>query len=91
MQIKDNHHLKWPKPLHSSPSVREKRKYCHFNKDHGHYTEDCKDLKKQIEELIQKGNLQKFVKKGESSRPRGDDGERHQTIPKDEAKIFNFP
>ena len=23
-QIKDDHHLKWPRPLHSSPNVREK-------------------------------------------------------------------
>ena len=57
MQIKDDHYLKWPRPLHSSPNVRDKKKYCHFHKNHGHYTEDCKDLKEQIEELIQKGKL----------------------------------
>ena len=44
-QIKDDHHLKWPKPLHSSPNVRNKMKYCRFHKDHGHYTKDCRDLK----------------------------------------------
>ena len=38
VQIKDDHHLKWPKPLHSSPNVRDKRKYCY-------YTEDCRDLR----------------------------------------------
>ena len=37
MQIKDEHYLKWPRPLHSSPHIRDK--------DHGHYTEDCQDLK----------------------------------------------
>ena len=26
-QIKDEHYLKWPKPLHSSLNVRDKRKY----------------------------------------------------------------
>ena len=52
VQIKDEHYLKWPRPLHSSPSVCDKKKFCRFHKDHGHYTEDCKDLKKQIEELI---------------------------------------
>ena len=41
MQIKDEHYLKWPRPLHSSPYVRDKNKYCHFHKYHGHYTEDC--------------------------------------------------
>ncbi|XP_075636669.1 uncharacterized protein LOC142608895 [Castanea sativa] len=67
-QIKDEHYLQSPRPLHSSPNVRDKNKYCRFQKDHGHYTEDFRDMKGQIEELIQKGKLQKYVKKGESSR-----------------------
>ena len=54
-QIKDEHYLKWPRPLHSSPSVRDKNKYCRFHKDHGRNTEDCRDLKGQIEDLIRKG------------------------------------
>ena len=67
MQIKDEHYLKWPRPLHSSPHICDKNKYYRFHKDHGHYTEDCQDLKEQIEELIRKGKLQKYVKKGEYS------------------------
>ena len=27
-QIKDDHYLKWPRPLHSSLNVRNKNKYC---------------------------------------------------------------
>ncbi|XP_075654243.1 uncharacterized protein LOC142624530 [Castanea sativa] len=67
-QINDEHYLQWLRPLNSSPNVRDKNKYCRFHKDHGHYTEDCRNLKGQIEELIHKGKLQKYVKKGESSR-----------------------
>ncbi|XP_023899167.1 uncharacterized protein LOC112011022 [Quercus suber] len=67
-EIKDEQCLKWPKPLQSPPSVRDKRKYCHFHKDHGHYTEDCRDLKEQIKELIQKGKLQRYVKRAETTR-----------------------
>ena len=44
-EIRDEPSLKWPRPLYSSPNVRNKRKYCRFHKDHGHYTEDCRDLK----------------------------------------------
>ena len=44
-EIRDDPSLKWPRPLHSSPNVHDKRKYCRFHKDHGHYTEDCRDLK----------------------------------------------
>ena len=56
-QIKDEHYPKWPRLLHSSPNVCDKKKYCRFHKDHDHYTEDCRDLKEQIEELIWKGKL----------------------------------
>ena len=56
-QIKDKHYLKWSRPLHSLPNVRDKRKYYRFHKDHGHYTDNYKDLKEQIEELIWKGKL----------------------------------
>nr|XP_023877196.1 uncharacterized protein LOC111989636 [Quercus suber] len=76
-KIKDEHYLKWPRPLHSSPNLRDKKKYCRFHKDHGYYTEDCRDLKEQIEELIQKGKLQKYVKNGEYSRFRGDSKNQH--------------
>ena len=75
-EIKDEQYLKWPRPLHSSPNVRDKRKYCRFHKDHRHYTEDCRDLKEQIEELIRKGKLQKHMKKGEFGRYR--DGKKDQ-------------
>ena len=62
-EIRDEPSLKWPRPLRSSPNMRDKRKYCRFHKDHGHYTEDCRDLKEQIEELIRRGKLQQYVKR----------------------------
>ena len=52
VQIKDEHYLKWPRPLHSSHNMHAKKKYYQFHKDHGHFIEDCRDLKEQIEELI---------------------------------------
>ena len=63
MHIKDKHYFKWLRPFHSSPHIRDKNKYYRFHKDHGHYTKDYQDLKEQIEELIRKGKLQKYVKK----------------------------
>ena len=84
VQIKDKHYLKWPRLLHLSPNVWDKKKYRRFHKDHGHLTEECRDLKKQIEDLIQKGKLQRYVKKGESSRFRDDDKNQREFSPKDE-------
>ena len=68
IEIRDEPSLKWPRPLHSSPNIRDKRKYRRFYKDHGHYTEDCRDLKEQVEELIWRGKLQQYVKKGDSTK-----------------------
>ena len=44
--------------------MSDKKRYYQFHKDHSHNTEDCRDLNEQIEELIRKGKLQKYVKKG---------------------------
>ena len=63
MQIKDEPSLKRTKPLSTSSRKHDPKKYCRFHKDHDHYTDECHDLKKQIEELIQRGKLQKFIKR----------------------------
>ena len=63
IQIKDNPTLKWPKALSSSLKWRDKKQYCRFHKDHRHYIDECQDVKEQIKKLIQRGKLQKFVKK----------------------------
>ena len=88
MQIKDEHYLKWPRPLHSSPNVCDRNKYCRFHKDHGYYTKDCRDLKEQIEELIQKGKLQKYVKKGEYSKFRGGNKNQHESSSRSDDRSF---
>ena len=90
-QIKDKHYLKWPRPLHLLPNFRYKKKYCYFHKDHGHYTEDCKDLKEQIKELIRKGTLQRFVKKGEPSKSRDDNKDKREASPRDENHTSQHP
>ena len=84
MEIKDEKYLKWPRPLHSSPNVCDKRKYCRFHKDHRYYIKDCRDLKEQIEELIQKGKLHKYMKMGDSSRYRDDNKDQHKVSQRDE-------
>ena len=45
IKIKDDPALKWPKPLSSSSKWGDPKKYCCFHKDHGHYTDECWDLK----------------------------------------------
>ena len=78
-QIKDEHYLKWLRPLHSSPNIRDKNKYCRFHKDHDDNTEDCRDLKEQVKELIRKGRLQKYVKKNEYNKFKSDHRSQHES------------
>ncbi|XP_058185743.1 uncharacterized protein LOC131302968 [Rhododendron vialii] len=64
---------------------RAKDKYCKFHKDHGHNTNDCINLKQQIEDLIQRGRLQHFVTKKYQKQPRREDTSkegRYGTIPR---------
>ncbi|KAH7852021.1 hypothetical protein Vadar_019597 [Vaccinium darrowii] len=46
--------LKWPGKLRTDPNKWPRDKWCRFHRDHGHETDDCIDLKQQIEDLIQR-------------------------------------
>ncbi|XP_021737299.1 uncharacterized protein LOC110703823 [Chenopodium quinoa] len=39
---------------------RDVKKYCMFHRDVGHYTEECVQLKENIEDLIRKGRLSQY-------------------------------
>ncbi|XP_022874237.1 uncharacterized protein LOC111393068 [Olea europaea var. sylvestris] len=46
----------------TSSSKRNQSKYCHFHKNHGHNTEECLQLKEEIEPQLRRGLLAKYVK-----------------------------
>ena len=47
--------------MRSNPTKRDNTRYCEFHRDHGHRTDDCIQLRKEIEYLIQCGYLRCFV------------------------------
>ena len=47
--------------MKTNPAKRGSTKYCEFHRDHGHRTDDCIQLRKKIEYLIQRGHLHRFV------------------------------
>jgi len=63
MQIKDDPSLKWPKKMKRDPNKRNRNKYCRFHKDHGHDTDECFDLKQQIENFIRQRKLRNFLER----------------------------
>ena len=52
MQIKDEPSLKWPEKMKGDPNKHNRNKYCRFHRDRGHNTDECFDLKQQIENVI---------------------------------------
>ncbi|GKV19329.1 hypothetical protein SLEP1_g29608 [Rubroshorea leprosula] len=56
----------------SNPARRDQTRFCAFHGEHGHDTEECRQLKIEIERLIRRGALRQFVKTNDSSRNRKD-------------------
>ena len=54
MEIEKDQDIRWPKPLKDDPAKLDKSKYCIFYKDVGHDTDECRQLKDEIEFLIRK-------------------------------------
>ncbi|KAL2235534.1 UNVERIFIED_CONTAM: hypothetical protein Sindi_1285600 [Sesamum indicum] len=61
--------LKWPKHTRFTPAKKYSNKYCHFHKEKGHGTEDCYQLKNEIERLVRQGYFRNQVTRKHS---RGD-------------------
>ena len=61
MQVKDDPSLKWPEKMKGDPNKRNRNKYCRFHRDYGHDTDECFDLKQQVENLIRQGKLKSFL------------------------------
>ena len=49
--------------MKEDPNKCNKNKYCCFHKDHGHDTDECYDLKQQIENLIRQEKLRNFLRR----------------------------
>ena len=63
MQIKDDPSLKWAEKMKEEPNKCNTNKYCCFHRDHGHDTDECNDLKQQIENLIRQEKLRNFLRR----------------------------
>ena len=60
-EVKHEKFLKWSSQMRSDPTKRDNTRYCEFHRDHGNRTDDCIQLKKEIEYLIRRGYLRRYI------------------------------
>ncbi|XP_027158506.1 uncharacterized protein LOC113760135 [Coffea eugenioides] len=61
--MRQNHLGRNPPEIPGRRDKRNSNLYCAYHRDVGHETEDCNDLKREIENLIRQGYLKQFVRK----------------------------
>ncbi|GKA02390.1 reverse transcriptase domain-containing protein [Tanacetum coccineum] len=54
--------FKAPTPMVTPAEKRDPNKYCEFHSDMGHNTDECMQLRKQIDEMIKARKLSQFIK-----------------------------
>ena len=47
--------------MRMDPTKRDNTRYCEFHRDHGHRTDNCIQLRKEIEYLIRRGYLRRYI------------------------------
>ncbi|RRT33083.1 hypothetical protein B296_00049081 [Ensete ventricosum] len=62
LQIRERGLLKVPSPMKSHLERRDRRRYYHFHREYRHDTEEYRDLQYQIEDLIRRGHLRRYVR-----------------------------
>nr|GEV50630.1 reverse transcriptase domain-containing protein [Tanacetum cinerariifolium] len=75
-------HSRPPSPMVTPVEKRSSNKFCDFHNDKRHSTDECMQLKKQIEELVRAGKLSYLINEIEHGRDKSKAGEK-ETVAKD--------
>lgn len=64
MEVKGKLDIADPPPMRAPTETHDKTKFCHFRKDIGHETNNCRFLKRSLDGLAAKGTLNSYLRKG---------------------------
>ena len=60
-KVRNEPFFKWPNKMARDPMNRNQNLYCHYHQDHGHTTENCRNLWDHLEQLVRKGRLKHLL------------------------------
>lgn len=64
MEVKGHPMLKKPQPIIVALKLHNTRKYYKFQEQNSYTTAECRELKKALHELADKGHIDRFLKRG---------------------------
>nr|GEV86024.1 protein kinase-like domain-containing protein [Tanacetum cinerariifolium] len=83
-----NGKFKPPLPMVTPVLKRSSNKFCEFQNDKGHSTNECVQLRKQIEELVRAGKLSHFIKEIRLDRDQQKSGKKDAPVKDKAAAIY---
>ena len=60
-KVRNERFFKWPNKMVGDLVNRNQKLYCHYHQDHGHTTEDYRNLWDHLEQLVREGKLKHLL------------------------------
>ena len=60
-KVKNELFFRWPNKMVGDPANHNQNLYCHYHQDHGHTTDDCRNLWDHLEQLVREGKLKHLL------------------------------
>ena len=60
-KIKNKPFFKWPSKMIGDLTRRNQSLYCYYHQEHGHTTEDCRNLWDHLDQLVREGKLKSLL------------------------------
>ncbi|KAL0374128.1 UNVERIFIED_CONTAM: hypothetical protein Sradi_3328500 [Sesamum radiatum] len=84
MMVEKSNLLQWPQHTRFTPAKKYSNKYCRFHREKGHDTEECFQLKDEIERLVRQGYFKEYkIERGDKDHRVGENRARSRSRSRD--------